>query len=100
MKHALIALVIALGCATMSCGPVQYSVHVLRASAALAEAEEAGAADLAPYEYHYADEHLKQARREVGYSDFQAAAKCARVATEFGNKATSISNRRRREEGR
>lgn len=84
----------------ISCGPVHYSVHVLRASAALAQADEAEAAELAPYEFHYADEHLKQARREVGHSDFQAAAKCAKIASEYGNKAVEISNRRRREEGR
>jgi len=100
VKHIFIALIAVLGCAVMSCGPVHYSVHVIRASAALAEAEESNAAEMAPYEFYYADEHMKQARREVGYSDFQAAAKCAKIATEYGNKATSISNRRRQEEGR
>jgi hypothetical protein len=79
---------------------VHYSIYVVRASSALARAEESEAAKLAPYEFHYADEHLKQARREVGHSDFQAAAKCAKIATEYGNKAVEISNRRRREEGR
>lgn len=100
MRHLLASLMILLCCAGISCGPVQYSHHIMRATSALAEAEESEAEELAPYEFHYADEHLKQARREVGHSDFQAAVKCARVATEYGTKAVEIAARRRREQGR
>lgn len=100
MKHLLVALIILVGCAGLSCGPVQYSYHVLKATGSMARAEETGAEELAPYEFHYADEHLKQARREVGHSDFQAAVKCAKVAREYANKAVDISKRRRREQGR
>ncbi len=100
MRQLLASLLISLGCVSLSCGPVQYSHHMLRANAAVAEAEESDAAELAPYEYHYADELLKQARREVGHSDFQAAVKCAKGATEFGQKAVEIASRRRREKGR
>ena len=95
-----IVLLACLSGAILSCGPVQYSHHVLRANAAIAEAETAEAPEEAPYEYWYADAHLKQARREVGYSDFQEAVKCARIANEYATKAVEISNRRRRERGR
>ncbi len=100
MSRILRAFLVCLIGAVLSCGPVQYSHHILRASAALAEAEEAEAEEEAPYEYWYADAHLKQARREVGYSDFQEAVKCARIAHEYATKAVEISNRRRRERGR
>lgn len=100
MNRTSTALILLVCIFCFSCGPVHYSVHILRASAALAQAEESDAAELAPYEFYYADEHLKQARREVGHSDFQAAAKCGRIAHEYGTKAVEISNRRRREEGR
>ena len=94
------AIILCLTGAVLSCGPVQYSHHILQATAAMAEAEEAQAEEEAPYEYWYADAHLKQARREVGYSDFQEAVKCARIAHEYASKAVEISNRRRRERGR
>ena len=100
MKRILLVFVVCLSGAGYSCGPALYSHHVLRASANLAQADEAAAAEEAPYEFHYADEHLKQARREVGYSDYQAAVKCARIATEYAEKAIEIANRRRRERGR
>ena len=100
VRRIVTILIVILTCAGLSCGPAMYSHHILRASGALAQAEEADAEELAPYEYHYADEHLKQARREVGHSDFSAAVKCAKIATEYGNKAIEIANRRRREEGR
>lgn len=100
MSRVWIACMMCLSSTVLSCGPVQYSHHILRASAAMAEAEEADAEEEAPYEYWYADAHLKQARREVGYSDFQEAIKCARVAQEYATKATEISSRRRRERGR
>ena len=100
MSRTLTACMVGLSCTVLSCGPVQYSHHILRASSAMAEAEEADAEREAPYEFWYADAHLKQARREVGYSDFQEAVKCARTAREYATKATEIANRRRRERGR
>ena len=98
--RSLLAVTLCLAALAMSCGPVQYSHHILQASGVLAEAEELEAAEEAPYEYHYAREHLDQARREVGYSDFQEAVKCARVAREYGEKARDIAIRQRRERGR
>ncbi len=100
MSRIPIAIIVCLCVTNLSCGPVQYSHFILRASAAMAEAEEADAEDEAPYEYWYADAHMKQARREVGYSDFQEAVKCAKTAQEYATKASEIANRRRRERGR
>lgn len=98
--RSLLAVILGVSSLSVSCGPVQYSHYIMQATGAMAEAEEIGAAEEAPYEYHYAREHLDQARREVGYSDFQEAVKCARIAREYGAKARDISIRQRRERGR
>jgi len=98
--RVLVGFACVLALSLSSCGPVQYSHYILGATGIIAEAAEANAAEEAPYEYYYAVEHLDEARREVGYSDFQEAVKCARIAREYGTKARDIANRRRRERGR
>ncbi len=100
MRANMKLVTLCLAALTVSCGPVQYSHYILQATGIMAEAEEAQAEEEAPYEYTYAREHLDQARREVGYSDFQEAVKCARVAREYGEKARDIAIRARREKGR
>ena len=100
MKKLILIIIAAILIGTLSCGPIEYSAIILGANEALAEAEENGAKELAPYEYWYAHEHLRKAREEVGYSDFQAAAECARVAREYAKKARDIALRRKRERGR
>jgi hypothetical protein len=108
---------IALGLAGMmaaGCGAIEYSVYILQAHEAVAEAEVAGAgpADegqechegvdcwLAPYEYTYALEHLRKAREEVGQADYQAAVEMARAARDFARKARDMAAQLRREAGR
>lgn len=82
------------------CGPVYYSVKLAGASRAVEEAREAGARQSAPYEYTYAEEHLRQAREFAGEAEYQSAADLATVAETYGNRARDIAQRRRRESGR
>ncbi|HJK99785.1 MAG TPA: DUF4398 domain-containing protein [Polyangiaceae bacterium LLY-WYZ-15_(1-7)] len=82
------------------CGPTIYTVHVLPASRVVEQAEEAGAAEHAPYEYHYAAEHLKKAREEAAEASYQDAIRHAGVAEEYGVKARDLARRRLREMGR
>ena len=82
------------------CGPVEYSAVILDAHSAVAEAREADAHIHAPYEYYYAREHIRKAREEAGYADYQAAAQFGRTAEEYALKARDIARRRRREMGR
>lgn len=84
----------------VGCAPTLYTVHILPAARAVQQAEEAGAAELAPYEYHYANEHLRQAREEAGDAFYQDALGHAKIAEEYGEKALDLARRRRREEGR
>ncbi|MBI5490491.1 MAG: hypothetical protein HY905_24360 [Deltaproteobacteria bacterium] len=99
------------------CGAIEYSVYILQAHEAIAEAEVAGAGPamegdecgpeqegvscwLAPYEYTYALEHLRKAREEVGQADYQAAVEMARAARDFARKARDMAAQLRREAGR
>lgn len=84
----------------VGCGPTIYTVHVLPASRAVRQAEEAGAEEHAPYEYHYANEFLQKARAEAGEASYQDAIRHAKVAEEYGVKARDLARRRMREQGR
>lgn len=91
----------ALSCfALLGCGPTLYTAHILPASRVVEQAEEAGAAENAPYEYYYALEHLKKAREEASEASYQDATAFARLAEEYGVKARDLSRRRMREMGR
>ncbi len=97
-----------------SCGAIDYSVAILQAHEAIAEAEVAGAGPaepgveceegvdcwLAPYEYTFAEEHLRKAREEVGQADYQAAVDMAHLARDFARKARDMAAQLRREAGR
>src|SRR5690349_6087143 len=63
-----------------SCGGVVYSLRIVQASDALARAEQLGAATRAPYEYHYALEHLRKAREQASRSEYGAAERLADTA--------------------
>ncbi len=82
------------------CGPVYYSVNVAGASQAVEEARQAGAERTAPYEYFYAEAHLRQAREFAGEAEYQTASDMASVAETYGNRARDIARRRQRESGR
>lgn len=86
--------------ALMGCGPTLYTVHILPASRAVEQAEENGAAEHAPYEYHYARAHLDKAREEAAEASYQDALHHAKVAEEYGVKARDLARRRLREAGR
>jgi len=83
-----------------ACGPVEYAAVILDAHSAMAEAREADAHIHAPYEYYYAKEHIKKAREEAGYADYQASVEFGRTAEEYALKAREIARGRRREMGR
>jgi len=82
------------------CGPTLYTVHVVPAQRAVRQAEEAGAPEHAPYEYHYAHAYLDKAREEAGEASYQDAIRHSRVAEEYGLKARDLARRRMRELGR
>jgi len=70
------------------CGPIEYVNTVTRsASSAVSSARAADAEKLSPYWWTRAVEYLHQARVLAAHSDFQAANRFGRRATEAANKA-------------
>lgn len=82
------------------CGPTIYTSNVLSASRSVEAARHVDAATHAPYEYYYAEEHLKKAREEASESNYEAAIEYARVAKEYSEKARDRARAQMRESGR
>lgn len=90
LKRALIAGIAFLGLSALASGcvgPTWSTVDLVNAENALTEAKAANAEQLAPYEYYRAQELLRKANEEWGYSDFGTAREYAELALEFADKA-------------
>jgi len=83
-----------------ACGPALYSFNIIPASQTVGQAEQANAAEHAPYEYFYARSYLDKAREEAAEANYQDAIRFAERANEFGTKARDLARRRMREMGR
>ncbi len=97
MRRLLFGL---LACGAASCGPIGYVVEINGAAEAVEAARQVNATRFAPYEYHYAMEHLGKAREFAAEAEYQAAMDMAGVAEEYGNRARDIARRRQQESGR
>lgn len=75
------------------CGGVPYTLRVVQASDALTRAEQLGAAARAPYEYHFALEHLRKAREQAARSEYGNAGRLADTAYEYANRAVQLAQR-------
>jgi hypothetical protein len=90
-KAAVIAM-LALAFVGGGCGPVEYINQVsFKAASALAEAKEAQADKLAPYEYTAAESYLHKAREEASYAQYQDSIEYGRRAEEQAHKARAIA---------
>jgi hypothetical protein len=90
-----------LSCALVAlsgCGPVLYESRIRAAEAKLVEAREANARWYAPYEYYYAEAHLRQARIEAAEASYEDALSYAETAEEYGTRALRVTSTRRRAE--
>jgi predicted sugar kinase len=81
------------GGALAGCGPSVYAVRIAQASDELARAEQLDAARKAPYEYHFALEHLRKARAEAAQSSFGDAVQLAQEAREYASRAVQLAQR-------
>lgn len=79
------------------CGAVVYTADVISAGSVVAEAEQAGAADLAPYEFYAAQEYLAEAREEASEASYEDAIRYAQAAGRLAREAQSIARRTRSE---
>ncbi|MEY2936571.1 MAG: hypothetical protein RL033_7320 [Pseudomonadota bacterium] len=87
--RAVVVLVLLAG--TVGCGNAIYAARITQASEELARAEQLGAEARAPYEYHYALEHLRKARSEAMEADYGDAIALARVAYDYANRAVQVA---------
>lgn len=90
-RWTLWAVLAALGAG--GCGGISYSLRIVQASDALARAEQLGAAARAPYEYHYALEHLRKAREQAARSEYGTAKRLADTAHAYANRAVQLAQR-------
>jgi Domain of unknown function (DUF4398) len=86
---------VVVGCSLswVGCGNAIYAVRIARASDELARAEQLDAERRAPYEYHYAREHLRKARTEAAQADFGDALRLAEIARDYASRAVRVAQR-------
>jgi uncharacterized protein DUF4398 len=92
LQSPWLGLVVSAGL-TLACGNAVYVVRVAQASDAVARAEQLGAATRAPYEYHFALEHLRKARSEAAEADYGDAERLALTAYDYATRAVSVAQR-------
>jgi hypothetical protein len=87
-RSALRVVLLSAGACLSGCGPVQYVSQVtLQATRAVRNADEAHAAELAPYEYTIAVESLHKARELAGYARWQESLRFGNDAIKYGRDA-------------
>lgn len=77
------------------CGATLYQIDVIAAESVVAEAEHAGAAELAPYEYYSAREYLAEAHHEASEAAYEDALRYAQIAGRMGREARRIAQEHR-----
>ena len=90
------AAVTAVSTLLLGCGGVHYAIAVNAAASRVEEAKALGADQLAPYEYYFAAEHLRQAQIEAGEASYSDAANLAEEAEEHANTAIELSQKAKR----
>jgi hypothetical protein len=85
---------------TSGCGGFFYAIYAGGASSKLEAAQQLGAEKYAPYEYHYAKEHLQKAMEEASSADYGDAIDLADEAEKFAEKAIVLSKRAHEGAGR
>ena len=89
-RHLLLVAVVA---GAGACGNTLYAIRISQASDAVARAEQLEAPVRAPYEYHFALEHLRKARSEATEADFGDAERLAETALDYARRALQVAQR-------
>jgi hypothetical protein len=92
-------VLVAAGCSSAllasGCGAALYQIDVITAETVVSEAEHAGAAELAPYEYYAAREYLTEAHHEASEAAYEDALRYAQIAGRLGREARRIAQEHR-----
>ncbi|APR76106.1 Hypothetical protein A7982_01453 [Minicystis rosea] len=82
------------------CGNFFYAIYAGGATSKLETAQALGAEKYAPYEYHYAREHLRKAMEEASSADYGDAIDYADEAEKYAEKAIQLSKQAHEGAGR
>jgi hypothetical protein len=85
---------------TSGCGGFFYAIYASGATSKIEAAQALGAEKYAPYEYHYAKEHLKKAMEEASSADYGDAIDLADEAEKHAEKAILLSKQAHEGAGR
>jgi hypothetical protein len=94
------AMVVASAFGLTGCGNAIFAIRASAASRNLEQAREMGAETLAPYEFYYAEEHLKKAQMEASEADYGDARLLAAESNEYALKAIRVARGAHRGAGR
>lgn len=83
----------ALSVVLVGCGPTLYVGTMIPASTAVHEAEQAGAAETAPYDYWLAQAYLEKAAEEANDGEYQDAIRLAEWARDHAERALLVTHR-------
>ena len=83
----------------LACTALKSTVHLAQIEEPYFDATEAGAEDLAPYEYTLAEQYRLKAHEEWGHSDYGASEDLARKATTYANDAINQAKYGQKDEG-
>ncbi|MED5370818.1 MAG: DUF4398 domain-containing protein [Myxococcota bacterium] len=84
-------LALLLGSSLFGCIAIKPTVTLVKTNQAVKEAEAAGAADAAPYEYTMATQYQRKAREEWGGSEFEECEALAGTAYKYALQAEEIA---------
>lgn len=73
------------------CGAVYYTAQIHSAESRVEQARAVGAEQYAPYEFYFAEEHLKKAKTEASEASYGEAATYAEVSEEYARKAIDLA---------
>ncbi len=82
----------------LGCGPTLYTAHIRAAEQKLQKARDQNARWYAPYEYYFAEAHLREAQEEAADAAYEDALRYAKTAEEYSERALTITERVRQAE--
>ena len=86
---------LALAALASGCGPVLYTASVHSAERKLKQARDENARWYAPYEYYFAEAHLRQAQHDAAAAAYEDALQYAKICEDFSTRALEITRRKR-----
>jgi hypothetical protein len=82
----------------VACGPVSYAAKIHSAEQRLKQARDENARWYAPYEYYFAEAHLRQSEHDAAAASYEDAVRYAKISEDFSARALEITRKKRQNE--